>query len=128
MHPILKHLSQGYARACKYNGVLLSLVLAEILDKVVMSSCLILEMHVQDGCINVLQSPIGARLVHQRQEEVARCLEAVSAASQVAGRLWDFQRRRRNDGQSCTNTMMSQYISSTGRNSKLRHQQKCLPI
>lgn len=89
---------------------------------IVMSSRLMLEMHVQDGCINVLQSPIGARLVHQRQEEVARCLEAVSAAGQVAGRLWDFQRRRRNDGESCANTMISEYISSTSRNSRLWHQ------
>ena len=52
----------------------------------------------QDGCINVLQSPIGARGVHPRQQEVGRCLEAVSAAGQVAGRLWNFQRRKRNDG------------------------------
>ena len=42
----------------------------------------------------MLQSPIGARGVHPRQEEVARCLEAVSAAAQVSGRVWSLQRRR----------------------------------
>ncbi len=52
----------------------------------------------QDGCINVLQSPIGTRGINPRQQEVARCLEAVSAASEVAGRLWSYQRRKRNDG------------------------------
>ena len=56
----------------------------------------------QDGCINVLQSPIAAQAVQPRQQEVARCLEAVSAAGEVAGRLWNFQRRKRNDGNSST--------------------------
>ncbi len=54
----------------------------------------------QGGCINVLQSPIGAQGMTPRQEEVVRCLEAVSAASQVSGRLWNFQRRKRYEGQS----------------------------
>ena len=49
----------------------------------------------------MLQSPIGTREVHPRQQEVARCLEAVSAAGQVAGRLWSLQRRKRNDGALC---------------------------
>ncbi len=61
----------------------------------------------QDGCINVLQSPIGARGVNPRQQEVARCLEAVSAASEVAGRLWSYQRRKRNDGRPYTRPVAS---------------------
>jgi hypothetical protein len=53
---------------------------------------------VQGGCINVLRSAIGSHGVHPHQEEVAMCLEAVSGASEVSGRLWQMQRRKRKEG------------------------------
>eukprot|EP00884_Botryococcus_braunii_P000756 jgi/Botrbrau1/10681/Bobra.139_2s0011.1 len=45
------------------------------------------------GYLNVIQSPLNHsdRKRTPEQEEVARCLEAVSAASQVAGHRWNLQ-------------------------------------
>ncbi|KAK9815459.1 hypothetical protein WJX72_003974 [[Myrmecia] bisecta] len=47
----------------------------------------------KNGFINVIRTPIAAGAAHARQEEVARCLDAVSGAAEAASRPWTARRK-----------------------------------
>ena len=42
----------------------------------------------KNGYVSILKSPLAKDGCHPRQEEVLRCLEAVSSAAEVEGRPW----------------------------------------
>ena len=49
----------------------------------------------KSGYVSILKSPLASSGKHLRQEEVMRCLEAVTSAAEVEGQVWPLQRHKR---------------------------------
>ena len=49
----------------------------------------------KSGYVSILKSPLASSGVHPRQEEVMRCLEAVTSAAEVEGQAWHRPRHKR---------------------------------
>ncbi|DBB02245.1 TPA: hypothetical protein ACH3X3_011267 [Trebouxia sp. C0006] len=49
----------------------------------------------KSGYVSILKSPLASSGKHPRQEEVMRCLEAVTSAAEVEGQVWPLQRHKR---------------------------------
>lgn len=49
----------------------------------------------KSGYVTILKSPLASSGKHPRQEEVMRCLEAVTSAAEVEGQAWPLHRHKR---------------------------------
>lgn len=49
----------------------------------------------KNGYVSILKSPLASSGKHPRQEEVLRCLEAVTSAAEVEGQALPFNRHKR---------------------------------